>query len=702
MNPGDEVVTRALARDVELPGGAGTAVLITLDNGLDHTRPTTLGRQGLAAIEAAVTTALGRDDVAAVCVTGKPYVFAVGADLTMFGADVTRADVLAVGRTGHRVFRTLYEARVPTFALINGAALGGGLELALHCHYRSISGGVAAIGLPECSLGLVPAWGGSTLLPWLVGPAAAVKIIVENPLDSNRLLSAPAALRLGVADVLFEPADFLEQSLAWVGRVVAGAEALRRSPLAGPPGDSDESTWTAAVSRGRAVADARVQGAAPAPYRALELIAAARTADLDAGTAAEDQALADLVGGEETRASLYAFDLVRRRAKRPGGAPPAALARPVTKVGILGAGLMAGQLALLFGQRLRVPVVLTDVDEGKVERGVADIHARIEERRDAGKLTADAAHRLTALVMGRTSLADFADADLVIEAVFEELSVKREVLAAVEAVVSAGCVLATNTSALSVTDMASGLRHPQRLVGLHFFNPVAVLPLVEVIRTPHTDEPTLATAFALGKELKKSCVLVRDAPAFVVNRLLTRLLGEVLAAVDSGTPIAVADAALAPIGLPMSPLALLELVGPGVALHVAERLHEAFPARFAVSGWLRALVDAGRTSIYLTDASGRRAVDPALAGLVAGTGAPWSADEVRARALDALADEARRLLDEEVVAAPQDIDLCMILGAGWPLHLGGITPYLDRTGISARATGRRFLPPGAATLPQRH
>ena len=260
--------------------------------------------------------------------------------------------------------------------------------------------------------------------------------------------------------------------------------------------------------------------------------------------------------------------------------------------------------------------------------------------------------------------------------------------AEVEAVVGPECVLATNTSSLSVSAMASALAHPERVVGFHFFNPVAVLPLVEVIRGEATDDATLATALAVGKALKKSCVLVKDAPAFVVNRLLTRFLGEITAAVDEGTPVEVAERAPDPLGLPMSPFLLLQLVGPAIALHVAETLHAAFPDRFAVSPKLRTLVESGQTAIYRPDFT----LDPGVVATLSGGDRPSTGEQVRQRALEGLAEEIRVMLDEGVVAAPEDIDLCMIMGAGWPFHLGGITPYLDRTGIAEKVTGSRFRP----------
>jgi 3-hydroxyacyl-CoA dehydrogenase/enoyl-CoA hydratase/carnithine racemase len=688
----DEVVTRALVRYVEVPGLPGEVALVTLDNGHDHTRPSTFGPAGLSSLDRALDGVEAHSPrVAAIAVTGKPFVFAVGADLTRMPLIPDRGTARELGRLGHRVFRRLRDSAVPTFAFVNGAALGGGLEIALHCHYRTLSRSAAALALPEVFLGLVPAWGGTQLLPRLVGAATAVTVAVDNPLNQNRTLSPDRAAALGLADVLLDGADFLAESLRWAARVVRGEQTVTRPEVDRGP------AWDEAVARGRALADAKVHGAAPAAYRALDLIALARTATCDEGFAAEDEALADLVTGDELRAGLYSFDLVQKRARRPVGAPDKALARPVTKVGVVGAGLMAGQLALLFARRLQVPVVLTDLEPARLDKGVGYVHGEVESLLRKKRVSPDEANRLRALVTGSLTKDAFADADLVIEAVFEELEVKRQVFAEVEAVVSAECVLATNTSSLSVTELAAGLAHPERVVGLHFFNPVAVLPLLEVVRAERTDDATLATAFAVGKQLKKSCVLVKDAPAFVVNRLLTRFLGAVTAAVDEGTPVEVADRALAPLGLPMSPFALLALVGPAVALHVGETLHGAWPDRFGVSDNLGRLVAAGKPGVLTGGAAGPE-VDPEVRELFVVGDRPSTEEQVRERAVAALAQEVRLMLDEGVVAAPQDVDLCMLLGAGWPFHLGGITPYLDRSGVSERATGRRFLPPGVASL----
>ncbi|WP_433553259.1 3-hydroxyacyl-CoA dehydrogenase NAD-binding domain-containing protein [Micromonospora zamorensis] len=685
MKAPNEVVTRALLRQVNVPGLDRPAALITLDNGFDHTKPNTFGPGGLASLDEAITAALAADP-AFIAVTGKPYIFCVGADIVGLPQLADRAQALEIGRLGHRVFARLKDSTVPTFAFVNGAAMGGGLELALHCHYRTLSGGAAALALPEVSLGLVPGWGGTQLLPNLIGIPAATQVIIQNPLMQNKMLKPKQAAELGIADILLEPADFLERSLEWAAGVVRGQVTVTRPEV-------DKDMWAGVLYFARETLNQRLHGAVPAAYKALDLLETAKDGDFAAGTAAEDEALADLVFSEELRSGLYAFDLVQRRAKRPAGAPDKGLARTITKVGIVGAGLMASQLALLFARRLQVPVVMSDLDQSRVDKGVGYVHTQIEKAVTKGRMDKNTAAKLYGLVSGTVDKSAFADADFVIEAVFEDLGVKKQVWAELEKIVSPEAVLATNTSSLSITEMAAELEHPERVVGFHFFNPVAVLPLLEIVRGERTDDVTLATAFAVGKQLKKSSVLVKDAPAFVVNRLLTRFLGTVFAAVDQGTPLDVANSALDPLGLPMRPLALLQLVGPAVAHHVGGTLHAAYPDRFGVSENLKRIADSGQP-IVVDDQ-----INDEVAKLLVVGDQPLTAEQVRQNALDALAQEIRLMLDEGVVAEAQDIDLCMILGAGWPFHLGGVTPYLDRTGTSERVTGQRFLPRGAASLP---
>lgn len=683
-----EVVTKALVQDVQLPADGGTLALITLDNGHDHTKPNTFGLEGMAGLSTQLEILRARaeaGEIVAVAVTGKPFIFAVGADLSGVPGVATREQALEIARAGHAAYSAVMDLPVPTFAFVNGAAMGGGVELSLACDYRTMSTAVPAVALPEVFLGLVPGWGGCYLLPRLVGPEKALKVIVENPLNTNRMLTGPQAAKLGLADELLEAADFLEQSVIWAAKVLSGEVTVERAPVS-----DDAAEWEAAAAAAKQLADGKTAGKSPSPYRAIELVTAARTADRDAAFAAEDETLADLLMGEELRAGLYSFDLVQKRAKRPAGAPDKKLARPVGKVGIVGAGLMASQLAMLFIRALKVPVVMTDLDQGRVDKGVGYVHGEIEKSLEKGKITADKANQLKALITGSTSKEGFADADFVIEAVFEEMGVKKTVWAEVEQIVSPECVLASNTSSLSITEMASELQHPERVVGFHFFNPVAVMPLLEIIPGEKTDDAALATAFATGKGLKKTCILVKDSPSFIANRLLGRFMGEFSKIVDEGTPVEVANEGIAGLA-PMPPQVLVGLVGPAIALHNSETLNRELGDRFYVSPNLKAIVEAGKRSYD----------DEGVAELLTAPESPveLTAQQVREQVLGVLAEEVRTMLDDGVAQAPMDIDLAMITGAGFQFWNGGLTPLLDREGVSEKVAAQRFLPKGVASVP---
>jgi len=690
----DEVVTHALVRTVDLAafGGKGTMALITLDNGQDHNRPNTFGPASLQSLDAAITAAIAGKPTA-IGVTGKPFIFAAGVDLSGISFISKREESLAIGKLGHDVFRRLDECGIPTFGFVNGLALGGGLEVALHCNYRTLAS-TALTGLPEVFLGLVPGWGGATILPKLIGPERAVQVIMLNALNNNTMMKAKDALKLGVVDAVFEPADFIERSIAFATSILSGATTIERKDYSNDPG------WESALATGRAAALKKYGGAQIAsPMAALKLIAEAKSNTRSAGFDAEDQVLADLTMNDGLRASLYAFNLIQKKRKKVEGAPKPALARKVTKVGVVGAGLMASQLALLLLRNLKCPVVMSDIDQERADKGVAWVKGELVKAVEKKRMSPEAAQRLSLLITGSADQSVFAGCDFIIEAIFEELSLKQELFKKLESIISPECVLATNTSSLSVEKMSQGLKNPERVVGFHFFNPVAVMPLLEVARTSATDDATTATAIAVGKELKKVMIICKDAPGFVVNRLLTRFMGEITDAVDEGTPPAVADSAMSSIGFPMSPFQLLDLVGPGVGLHVSKTLHNNLGPRYRISPTMQAMVDQGVRNFYIKNEDGTVAANPAALALISKGDSPSTPEQVRTRALTALAIEAKMMLDEGVVATAAEIDLCMLMGAGWPMHLGGILPYLDRSGISDSVCGSRFHPVGVASLP---
>lgn len=688
----DEVVTKAFHREIDLKpfGFDGTLSLITLDNGMDHTRPNTLGPLSLAEFDNAITAAQNSSS-SAIAVIGKPFIFVAGADLTVMSFIENREQALGIGQLGHKIYRRLLDSKKPTFSFINGLALGGGTEIGLNSHYRTMAS-TAFIALPEVFLGLIPGWGGATLLPKLIGPENATKVIILNPLNNNTMLRAKEAASIGMVDAVYEPVDFLEKSVAFAAGVLNGSVKVERKNHESDDWETPLKVAEIAIKKKYGTADIK------SPYRAMKLIAAAKNNSVSDGFAAEDEALADLIMGEQLRATIYAFNLMQKKRKKVEGAPKASLARKVSKVGIVGAGLMASQLALLFLRNLKVPIVISDIDQERVDKGVSYLHSEIDKLVEKKRINSEMAARLKALITGTTDKKNYADCNFIIEAIFEELPLKQKLFKELEEIIAPDCVLATNTSSLSVTKMAEGLKNPERVIGFHFFNPVAVMPLLEIARTPSTDDETTATAVAVGKELKKVMVIVKDSPGFVVNRLLMRFMGEVTDSIDEGTPPEVADSAMAPLGFPMSPLDLLGLVGPGVALHVAQTLHDNLGDRYNVSPTISRLVSSGVKTFYLKDGDGKLTPNPAAVALIEKGNSPSTAEEVRNRALKAIAQEAKMMLDEGVVATPAEIDLCMLLGAGWPMHLGGILPYLDREGVSLSACGSRFHPAGLASL----
>jgi len=636
----------------------GDVAIVTIDNGADHTKPTFFSRGALESLDR-VLDELERTDFTALVLTGKPFVFAAGADVTEF-PDVSPELAREGSRAGHELFTRIAALPYPTVAAVNGACLGGGVEIALHCDARTISSGVRHFACPEVFLGIFPAWGGTQIIPRLVGPETAVKFIVANPLRQNRMLDARKAHELGFADALFEPVEFLDESIAFA-RDLAERGGLERP-------EPDFSELETILRRARGDVDDSVHGAAPGPYRALDLIEGAATWSLEEGYRAEEDAIAELLPSRQAQASIYAFDLVERRIERGVGVPDAK-PRRIERVGIVGAGLMATQLATLFLRRLEVPIVLRDLEQATVDRAVESIRDELALQVSKGRYDEGKARFLGSLVSGATSYDVFDGCDLVLEAVFEELSVKQEVFAELERVVSPECVLATNTSSLSVTEMASGLEHPQRVVGMHFFNPVALMPLVELVRAAETDEITLATAWDVSKKLRKRAVVVRDAPGFVVNRVLTRMTRVLMDALEHGNTVEETDEAIMRLGMPMAPSVLLQMVGPRVANHVLETMHDAFPDRFSLSPTLAGFAD-GRDEIVVLE------------------NAPKPVEEITDAVLEAVADEIHRLLEESVVAEAADVDACLILGAGWPFFLGGIAKYLDQTGVSERMFGQ--------------
>lgn len=673
----------ALATLTTAQCGRHRVAVVTFSRADGRDAPAVLGPEGLQRALAAVTQAAAMPGIMGIVLTGTGRTFLAGADLTMVAGSRDPADGRRVGQLGHQLVAAIMDSPVPTIAWINGTALGGGLEVALACSMRLAAAGVRQLGLPETHLGLIPGWGGCHLLPHLVGPAVAGEVIITNPLRDNTTLTAAQALELGIVDRVVDGGTDLptEQIAALLDAPLRLRAPEAGAPAVGPGGSPRD--WEAELNplAGR-VARATAAGR-PAPALALELLLAAESSDRATAFAAEEEALAELVPTPALHNALYAVELLRRSRPRPTQSP-------FRTIGIIGGGLMATQLATLFAVRLGAAVVLQEVDEARAARA-RDLLA-VAQVELAGRLPEEELARLADAVRVGTGWEGFERAEFVLEAVFEDLAVKRAVLAQAEPRLRQDAILATNTSALSVTEMAAALQRPERMVGAHFFNPVAAMPLVEVVRTPRSHPAAVDAVRAMAHAAGKVTIDVADAPGFVVNRVLVRLLGEVLGALEEGTPVRVAASALDPIGLPMGPFQLLQLVGPPVAAHVLAELRAGLGERFPHSPGLEAIVREGASFL----AGPPRAATPPHPELQryfppARASAPGPG-QLLERVQLALAEEIHLMLAEGV-ADLHSIDLGMLTGAGFPLHRGGITPWLDQVGASER-TGGHFHPAG--------
>lgn len=634
-------------------------------------RPAVFGPAGLHSLDAAITTItqqISTGHVSGVVITGSDKTFCAGADLDFMASfsDVESAREFA--EQGQRVFVRLSQLSVPIVAAINGVALGGGLELALHCAWRVGAKSVRAIGLPEISLGLLPGWGGTTLLPRLVGLKTATHVFIDNPVKGNKLLSASDALSMGIIDELCDDGDLIDVAVA---RASAAIEPRQAAPIS----DGEKDALEIHVEK----LSLRPANPANALKRTSRVVA--RTASVIDGLELEAEALAQLICTSEFRNRVYSFHLTSQRARKPSGLPSEP-PRTVSRVGVIGAGLMASQFVSLFAERLAVPVVMTDVSQERLDLALARVADALDSRVGKGQLDVNTRDAILQRIDTTLDHADFSDCDFVMEAVFEDFDVKRSVLTEIEKIVSATAVLATNTSSLSVTKLAETLDEPARLVGFHFFNPVAVMPLIEIVATPFTDASVTATAASVAGLLRKAPVLVNDKPGFVVNRVLSAYLSAVFDLVDNGIHPHDITRSLEPLRLPMDPFALVDLIGRTVTLHMIQSLSDFAPERISVSN----------TLITLEHKPNSESIQSDIASLALAQSGENDPESMRVFVEDAVAREIDTLLTESVVHAIEDVDLCLINGAAWPVASGGISKYLDECGASLRVRGTLFHP----------
>jgi 3-hydroxyacyl-CoA dehydrogenase / enoyl-CoA hydratase / 3-hydroxybutyryl-CoA epimerase len=598
--------------------------------------------------------------------SAKDKIFIAGADLHEFVRSPNPAALAAIVDLGHRVFTRLQKLHAPSVAAIHGACLGGGCELALACDWRVASTGKPTkIGLPETQLGILPAWGGSVRLPLLIGLPAALGIILPG-----RQLAAIPAHKAGLVDALAHPEYLLAtaRTLLARGKRTPSAFRVTHLPLA--------KNLVAAKARRDVLAKTR--GHYPAPLKAIDVCTAALGLPFADALALEKAAFLELIRTPECRNLLSVFFLQERAKKlpTPANTTPASLHR----VAVIGAGVMGAGIAQWSSAR-GLPVTLSDIAPDALARGLHSIRATYREAAARHIFTpAEATAGLDRVTPVHTRV-PLASTDLVIEAAVEKLDAKQSIFRDLEARVRPDTILATNTSALSIDAISQTLAHPERVIGIHFFNPVHRMQLVELVRGPRTSDATLATALQFTKSLGKLPVIVNDSPGFLVNRILIPALVEAVNLVAAGHSPAAIDQALLDFGMPMGPLRLADEVGLDVALHVATDLAARLPHLRAPDPLLARLV----ADKHLGKKSGRGfyihpSGKPADLGLPAV--APLAATDYQNRIILVQLNEAARCLAERIVTAPEDVDFAMILGTGWAPFRGGPLRYADSLGIT--------------------
>ena len=641
-----------------------------------------LDSRSLDALERALAALKHRSSPprALVLASGKEGQFIAGADVKEFDALASPQQAESKAKEAQELFDEIARLAYPTVAAIDGACLGGGCELALACRRRVASDARStAIGLPEVRLGILPGFGGTQRLPRLVGLPQALNLIL-----TGRSLDGYRARKIGLADDVLPHERFVPRVVDWTESLLKQSHAPRRAkpPFVEQLLQSVPPLRGFVLSQARKTALHQTGGHYPAAPEIIRVLGATWGKPVPEGLKVERKAVAKLLFTPESRHLRQIFAM-SEEAKR---IPPAPRALPIDSTAVFGAGTMGGEIAYLF-TRVGMRVRLRDIKPEPILRSLEHAQSLFQREVSKRSITRADMERAMDRIEPALELSGFARTDLVLEAVVEDLGIKQALLKDVEAQTPENVVLATNTSSLSVKAMARSLRRPGRLVGMHFFNPATRMPLVEVIRTDETDADAVDTVLALTRRIKKTPVLVRDAPGFLVNRVLMPYLSEAVGLVERGTDIPTIDRELKRFGMPMGPLALLDEIGLDVARKVAHVLEEAFGSRIGSTALLDRLVAAGALGkksglgFYAYEKGKRAGVNPSLQSLSGKNAAALPAEEIRNRLLDAMVNEAALALDERVVDRPEDVDLAMVMGTGFPPFRGGLLRYADASGI---------------------
>ena len=647
-------------------------------------------------LRAAIARAAADAAVRGVILVGSPTHFSAGADVGILRASESAEDAVRTSRVFQEAFGEIEDCPKPVVAAVAGKMLGSAIELAAACHCRVCAAG-ARFSMPEVTLGINPGAGGCARLPRLVGPELALRMLLTGAtIQATEALDAGLVDRICEADALLDTArDLVEQSEP--RRTRERVEKVRDA-------EANAAVYAAAealASKGRPEL--------VAPRTIIEAVRAGIEVSFEAGLRAEQTGYADCMATLATRNKLYLFFASRdtAKARNLGDATPSKIAT----AGVVGMGSMGTGIAHAF-LIAGIPVVVRDEEDAALERGATRIRRSIEKRVSQGKMSQERADGMLALLSTTTAWEELADADLIVEAVFEDVPTKQAVLGRLEEACRPDAVLATNTSTLSLDALAEGMRHPERLVGLHFFNPAHRMPLVEVIHREGTAPGVVATALGLAKALRKTPVLVRNREGFLVNRIFIPYFKEAFWLLEEGAEAPAIDAAVVEFGFPMGPLTLIDMAGLDILAHTDRVLREAFPCHGPLSAIVERLVADGRlgqktgAGVYEYDPG---SYTPHRSGHTASVVDDVRQREPRAIGQDEITDrlvlrmvaEAFRVLDEGIVQRESDVDAAMVLGTGFPDFRGGVLKYARDEGLEAIVSrldeltqrfGERFAP----------
>ncbi|HZZ27872.1 MAG TPA: 3-hydroxyacyl-CoA dehydrogenase NAD-binding domain-containing protein [Pirellulales bacterium] len=631
-----------------------------------------------------------RQDLAGLIVrSGKPGSFIAGADLREFAAsfDMPKSDVTAMCTRGRKLFQRLANCPFVTVAAIDGICVGGGAELAIWCDRRVMADDAKTqFGFPEVKLGLFPGWGGTARSSRIVGLSNAVELVT-----SGESIDGRAAYKMGLASDVAPAARIQEAAIRLIRAEQKSKQYLTDRRRWSGPIDMNETELGFLGATAYGYLQQQTKGHYPAPLAALEVMLGAATQDIDSACNAEAEGMAALFGSPVNRALINVFFLSDRNKKDTGIDRPNVATRPIKSVAVIGAGIM-GQGIAAANLKRDLPVTMTDAVPQALGVGVQKILEEVSYNKQTKGSDPQRAFKYAALLHATTTDAELAHADLVIEAVVENPEVKRQVFARLEPLLRDDAILASNTSTIPITRLAEGLKRPAQFCGIHFFNPVRKMPLVEVIRGQQSSDETIATAVAYAKSIGKSPIVVNDGPGFLVNRLLLPYMNESIELLLEGVEISAIDRAAKNFGMPMGPITLFDVVGLDTAFYAGRVIYDAFPERIVVSPVVPALIKAGRLGqksgagfFKYTGGKDRGENDPSLKPLLAPMirgQQKLSEEQITARLFLPMLLEATRVLTDKIVRDVRDVDLGLIYGLGFPPFKGGLLFWADMLGVA--------------------